>query len=295
MVHLVHSHGFTAGVLTVAAGAYTNIPHLMTAHDVFQEKQFEGAIGKFRRGLLVQLLRRIDVIHTVSQDATDNLLEYIHGLDKSQLCLIPHGIDADRFFFAVPLNTKSRYDSDRVLVGFFGRFMSQKGFRYLVDAVEMIVRESMSSKRPLVLTFSEGGYIREDYAYIQERGLGDYFRKMPHVDDMPAVIKSVDMVIMPSLWEACGLLGMEALVAGVPIIGSSCIGLREVLRDTPASMVPPADARALAEAIAGEMNMPRKDEFMKYACTARQRFSLDRPAAELNELYTRMLESRVRI
>jgi glycosyltransferase involved in cell wall biosynthesis len=178
---------------------------------------------------------------------------------------------------------------DTCFIGFFGRFMAQKGFRYLVDAIEIIIREKLTEKMPLVLTFDWGGFVREEYQDIEYRELGNYFQMMQFTDDMPGVIKAMDIVVMPSLWESSGLLGMEALVAGVPVIGSNCIGLREVLADSPAIMVPPKDSKALAKAIAKEINSPSKKEFQTFSDIARERFSIQRPALELKKLYDEML------
>ena len=145
-----------------------------------------------------------------------------------------------------------------------------------------------------MLTFDWGGFVREEYAAIEQRGLAACFHMMQYTEDMPAMIKAMDMVVMPSLWESSGLLGMEALVAGVPIVASGCIGLREVLADSPAIMVPPADARALAQAIAAQMNTPDKAVFRDYAETARQRYALQRPARALRELYDSLLQEQPR-
>lgn len=52
---------------------------------------------------------------------------------------------------------------------------------------------------------------------------------------------------MPSRWVAFGLLAVEALCAGTPLIASDCIGLREVVEDTPAVVVPPGRRRGPPE------------------------------------------------
>lgn len=56
--------------------------------------------------------------------------------------------------------------------------------------------------------------------------LDNYFRMMQYTDDMPGVFRAMDIIVMPLLRESSGLLGMEAIVGGVPIIGLNCLGLR---------------------------------------------------------------------
>lgn len=290
---LVHSHGFTAGALVAPLCRLFQVPHLMTAHDVFQHGQFVGVRGRLKKALLAQLFRKIDVIHAVTNDGRDNFMEFFPSIDARGLHVIRHGVDVATFRDAATVNLRQEIgpaaDTD-YLIGFFGRFMAQKGFRYLVDAIGLIVNQEQLVRRPLVLTFGAGGFSREEYDRLRSKGLGNYFIQMPHSDNMPGVIKGVDLVAMPSLWEACGLLGMEALIAGVPIIGTNCIGLREVLEGTPASVVPPGDARALARKIEYEMTAGRRKEFEAYMPEAARRFSPERHVSELMELYTSMIK-----
>lgn len=289
-VAFIHSHGFSAGSLSTIVARRAHIKHLMTAHDVFQEKQFSGFKGRVKKWLLSRLFASIDLIHTVSFDATDDLLTFFPVIKKEKIRCIPHGIDAELFYNSTASDLRLQYDKQEVfLIGFFGRFMAQKGFNYLVDAIEIIVRDKLTERNLLVLTFDWGGFVREEYEDIERRGLKKYFHMMQYTDDMPGVIKAVDLVAMPSLWESSGLLGMESLVSGVPIIGAGCIGLREILSNSPAVLVPPRDAEALARAIADEVNGPRRNEFEKYSDAARRRFSLHRPSTELKNIYVEMI------
>ena len=99
---------------------------------------------------------------------------------------------------------------------------------------------------------------------------------------------AVDVVAMPSRWEACGLLGREALAAGVPIVGGNCIGLREVLAGSPAPLVEPLDHRALGNALLELLEDGAKAKFQAYAPEAHERFALERPCTELRCLYSQV-------
>ena len=289
----MHSHGLTAGSILVIASRYYHVPHLMTMHDTLQKKQFLGCRGILIKSLLPIIFNQIDTIHVVSNDASENFLSFMPDYEKQKLIVIPNGIDVELFSGSTKIDFSHHCASSNIsLIGFFGRFMSPKGFRYLVDAIEIIAHNGMSKKTPLVLTFGWGGFVREDYLEIENRGLNEYFLMLPSTDNMPGALKGVDMVAMPSLWEACPLLAMEALVAGVPIIGTNCIGLRGILQGSPAVMVTPKDASALAVAIADEMNCSRKSEFEAYAPMAKERFTLDKPSRELKKLYDQMTVSK---
>jgi glycosyltransferase involved in cell wall biosynthesis len=285
---LVHSHGVTAGAIAAPLCMLFRVPHIMTTHDVFQAGQFPGLRGRIKQRVLERLFRSVDIIHTVTEDGRENLLEYMPSLDRDKIHTILHGIDVEEFSQAPAQDLRratAGLGEHDFLIGFFGRFMAPKGFRYLVEAMDILINKRHLPRRPVVITFGDGGFSREEYTAIKLRGLDDNFVKLPHTDDMPGAVKGVDLVVMPSLWEACGLLAMETLVAGTPIIGTSCVGLRKVLAGSPARIIPPADADALADAIELEMAAPRRQEFLAWVPQAMARFASDRTSRELLDLY----------
>jgi glycosyltransferase involved in cell wall biosynthesis len=285
---LVHSQGFTSGLCTALTAKVRRTAHLMTSHDVLNRNQFCGIKGVLKRKMMGAFFGMIDIIHSVSYDAQSNLLSYFPSLSRrGNRCVVIHnGIEVERFegASARDLRRELGVSEDVFLIGFLGRFMAQKGFRYLVDAVELLRSSTSLPKKVLVLTFGEGAFIREENQAIEERGLTDYFRFMPFAPDVAGTIKGLDVIAMPSLWEACPLQPMEALVCGTPFIGSDCVGLREVLRSTPARIVPSADSKALAKAIIEEMLYPSKHEALAFRKLAAARFNVKQRAEEIEKL-----------
>lgn len=284
---VIHSHGFSAGVLTSLATALKQSPpHILTVHDVFRDELFTGVKGKLKLWALNIIYRQLDAVLTVGEDCYQNFIDYMPAVARSKIINIDHGVDVERFASAPKRDFRAELElsENQSIIGFFGRFMSQKGFSDLVEAIKILAQSRTQEAMPLVLTFGWGGFIREEYQRIAELGLQDYFKQMPFTDDMPAAIKGVDMVVMPSRWEACGLLAMEVLGAGVPLIGTNCIGLRCVLEGTPAYMVDPYHPVELAAAIEDQLN---KDDqlFKAYQPQAIKRFNLERPAQELHQFY----------
>jgi glycosyltransferase involved in cell wall biosynthesis len=290
---LVHSHGFTAAMCAAFPAFLKGTPHIMTAHETLNEKQFRGLKGWLKRFSMSYLFSLINQIHSVSHDAQDNLLEYFPSLPRysGKLIVIQNGIEVKRFADAVPRNIRGELGlaDDVFLIGFLGRFMSPKGFRYLVDAVEKLQAAKNLPKKPLVLTFCEGGFIREEKQAIRVRGLERYFRFMPFTSNVASTIKGLDVVVMPSIREACPLLPMEVLVSGVPFIGSNCIGLREVLKDTPAIVVEKADASDLAEALIREMKSSSKETFANFSEEAAMMFDVTKTSKSLEESYNSII------
>jgi glycosyltransferase involved in cell wall biosynthesis len=293
---LIHSHGFTSGISAALAALVSRTPHVMTSHDVINENQFSGWKGKVKKRVVERLFGMIDSIHSVSYDAQMNLLSHFPGIgNRAGKCIvIPNGIEVDRFIIAESrdLRGELRLGQDVFLVGFMGRFMAQKGFRYLVDAVEILREEYDLPKRLLILTFGEGAFIREEKDIIGKKGLNDFFCFMQFTPNVAGTIKGIDLVVMPSLWEACGLVAMETLTCGTPLIGTDCLGLREVLKSTPARIVPVGDSASIASAIREEMLYPSKTEATAFQKVAAARFAVEKQAAEIEKLMTEHLKKR---
>ncbi len=292
--NLVHSHGFTAGLSIAIPSYFQGIPHLMTAHDIFQDNQFQGYLGVIKRYFIGIGLKLIDCNMAVSDEAKDNIQRYFPFLKNSRkLIAIKNGINVQRFSRKVKrdLHSELSLSNECILFGFFGRFMKQKGFRLLVDAVaDITASKSMLDFR--IITFGWGGFIREEQEYIRDIGLEDKFIFMPHTDDMPAAIQGVNAVIMPSLWEACPLLPMEVMVSGIPLISSDCIGLNEVTTNSPAISFTYGDANTLKSAMIDFIdNIPlyykRAFEFKNQAYV---RYDVYHSAKSLHKQYTRMIK-----
>lgn len=290
---MLHTHGFTTGLILSLLACWFRVPHIMTAHDVILDWQMPGMIGWLKTKVIGVGFSLIDIIMAVGEDAGANLAaRYPFLLKKGKLVVIRNGIDVDYFSKEGARNLKQdlALDEDTVLFGFFGRFMPQKGFGCLVDAVD-ILRMRRPDLKFSVVCFGWGGYIREEQQALHERGLKNWFHFMPHTNDMPSAIRGVDAVVMPSLWEACPLLPMEAMVVGVPVIGSDCIGLKEIIKDTPSLMFKMSDSESLASTMlefANDMNRYKKLA-QAYVAKAVECFDAKRSAERLQDLYQMVL------
>ena len=289
---LIHSQGLTAGVQAVLANVGCGLPHIITSHDVIRADQFPGFVGAAKRRLLGHLLGHADALVAVSHDARANHLEYLPSLARraDRVQTIINGIDTSRFDSdAVPLGPEWRaglgIPADAFLMGFMGRFMEQKGFLVLLDALQQALAES-PARRLHLLAVGSGDYLREYQAEIAQRtGLSQCISFVEHTPNVAPILRAIDLLVIPSLWEACPLLPMEALCAGTPVLGSDCIGLREVLAGTPTPMTPARDASALARAIRRAVDSPWTEESLRYAPQARRRFDVRASAQQLRELF----------
>jgi glycosyltransferase involved in cell wall biosynthesis len=116
------------------------------------------------------------------------------------------------------------------MIGFFGRFVEQKGFVVLLDALKLLAQRGHVDRLRLVATLDRVAHGHWHPRWVEnDEILSRMVRFIEPVTEIAPVLSQMDALVMPSLWEACPLLPMEAMVLGVPVVGSDAIGLREAL------------------------------------------------------------------
>ena len=162
--------------------------------------------------------------------------------------MIPNGVDADRFRRAVPL---SRWQDGARNVLFVGRFEERKGLIHLLRAIRVLRREGRDDVRLLVV--GGGPQEREIRRYVMTRHLqGIEFLGRVTDDEKAQLFRTADVFVSPATGrESFGIVLLEAMAAGTPIVCSDIHGYKGVVkRGEQGLLVPPGDKVALAEAIA---------------------------------------------
>lgn len=286
---LVHSHGFTSAVICTTPTLLRHVPHLVTVHEEILEEQYRDARGRIIRVAANAALAAARCVHAVSHSSKENLLKTFPGARRCSggVRVISNGIEARRFLNAGACSIRHdlKIEPDALIVGYFGRFMAAKGFRYLIEAVRIQRDEALLNRRLVVLAVGQGGFRLEEEEVIRANGLEDRFFFLDFMPDIASVIRAVDVVAMPSLWEASGLLAMEVLSSGVPLVASDASGLREVCENTPARIFPRRDSRALLEALRLAASDSAKIAAVQFAPVAAKRFDADLTREKLSSLY----------
>ncbi len=293
---LIHAQGLRAGTEAALANIGHRVPLLITLHDVIvPQNDVPGRFKWLKKRLCGTLTRRATVIIPVSGDCETNHMEQFPEWKKGPCRIEPivNGIDVDGL-----LGSRKRSErdwrselglaADCVLGGFFGRFMPQKGFLPLLEALRGLHREGLAGRFHLIATRDDYG-MRGEYVgeVLRNPELAEMITFVPPVADIAPLLTRIDVLCMPSLWEACGLLAMEAMVLGVPVLGSDCLGLREVLRGTPALVATAGDADSIFRNLRRflENPAPFQRSARDYAPRARERFDMRPAVARLGNLY----------
>ena len=299
-VDCIHSQGFTAAFHVAVVNCFFRIPHVLTMHGILEPKYFQGWSGPLKRFIFRRVLSNVTVFHAVGQDMLDHFKREMPQLKTgpSRYVVIRNGIDVDRFQAAAPnarreLRKLLGRPSETFVFGYFGRFMPEKGFDLLIKAAELLRKGSFSLPDFRILAMGSGDYEPWARTLVKRAGLDEVIHFHPFSPGVDKFIKGCDAVVMPSRHEAWGLLACEALVAGIPVIASDAMGLREAVRDTPALVFPVGDVEALASTMRSVLlDRSIQIRFASFKPTAADRYDVRRSAEQLTLLISSLARQR---
>ena len=172
------------------------------------------------------------------------------GVPPARVSMVHEGIDTDRIARARPLNLHREFGLPPgcPLAGNVAALVPHKGQRHLVDAAAQLARE-VPDARVLIVG---GGELERALARqvrllrLEGRVILTGFRS-----DVPSVLKALDLFVMSSVTEGLGTSVLDAMAAGLAVVGTRAGGIPESVVDGRTGLlVPPGDATALARAIA---------------------------------------------
>lgn len=192
-----------------------------------------------------------------------------HGLDASDITVIPRGVDLARFdpvaveperVAALARDWSIDLSADRPIALFPARLTGWKGQREALRAMGQLKAEGADLPLLLLAGDAQGrdAYVEELQKLIGEHGLQDRVKIVGHCADMPAALAMSDLVLTPSIEpEAFGRTAAEAGAMGVPVIAADHGGAREVIEaGVTGWRARPGDVSDLAGAIRAALSMP---------------------------------------
>jgi glycosyltransferase involved in cell wall biosynthesis len=173
-----------------------------------------------------------------------------------------------------------------------GRLEEQKGFDVAVQAMESVTRAAPDAR----LTIAGDGSQRRALAdRITDLGLTDAVSLLGERNDVRSLMLEADILVHPARWEGFGLVLLEAMTAGLPIVATRVWAIPEVIADgVTGLLVPPEDPDELAAAIIELIRNPERRREMGMAGyeRLRKRFSPERMARRVAAVYEEVLECR---
>lgn len=181
---------------------------------------------------------------------------------------------------------------DDPVMGAASRLVRIKGIVYLLRAVAHLRREFPGIRLEIAGAGPEEEPLRREANAL---GLGECVTFLEWQTNVWPLLARWDIFVQPSLEEGFGMAALEAMAAGLPVVGTSTGGLPELIEDgCTGYVVPPADALALAGRLRDLLTHPARRRAMGAAARARvrERFSAERMAAEISAIYDEVLSAR---
>jgi glycosyltransferase involved in cell wall biosynthesis len=222
-----------------------------------------------------------------------NMMVEVNGFDPRKIVSIPTGVNGKTF--SPEVNGKSVRQEFNIgesdfLLGIVAILRSWKGHRYLLEAMKSLQGKIPNLK---LLIVGDGPQEKNINDYIKNNGLTGAVIMTGYRNDVPEILKSLDLFVLPSYSiEGAPQSLLQAMAMGIPIISTFTGGIEELIRNGQTGiLVPPIDVRALGEAII-RVYQNRK-ESLKMASKARElvlnNFTVKKMTDETEKIYKQLL------
>jgi D-inositol-3-phosphate glycosyltransferase len=233
---LVHSHYWQSGRAGAFLAREQNAPHVVMFHTLGEVKNRARISEQEPRRRIRReraIARRASAIVTAS-DHERGLLERYYRADPARMHTIPCGIDLELFHPQDQAKSRLRLglDPERPVIVWVGRLERLKGVDILVSAAAQLDR--MDFTLLIVGGDEHAGALRSELqAQAQAEGIGAnivFTGAVPH-QDLPLYYSAADVCVVPSYYESFGLVAVEAMACGTPVVASRVGGLASTVID----------------------------------------------------------------
>lgn len=247
---LLQTFLFHANVAGRIAGRLARVPVIVSGIRVAErEKSWHVRLERMTRFLATH--------HVCVSEAVARFSRQYARLAPATVSVIPNGVDLAKFQSARPLAPHELNAPPETLwMLCVGRLHPQKGQRLLLEAVAPLLE---SHPRWRLMLVGEGPMRQSLEEHIERLRCRDQVRLLGWRVDVPRLMKTATLLVLPSLWEGLPNVVLEAMAAGLPVVASDVEGVREVLETGVTGLiVEPGSAVALRAALAGLLGDPQR-------------------------------------
>jgi glycosyltransferase involved in cell wall biosynthesis len=229
---VIHIHDWLTTLAGIIAKDYLNKPLVCTVHstEVGRVQELRSPDSYLIDGLEWWMLYESKFITLCSNSMKKEVCDHFR-VPSEKIHVIPNAIDTPEYKIKIDRESvKRRYgiDPSEKLVLYIGRLVPQKGVEYLIRAAPMILRNQQNAK---FIIAGDGWSRNQLEGLAASMGLGNKIKFLGFIseDERIQLLLSADALVVPSLYEPFGIIALEGMAAGVPVIVSNVGGLSEIV------------------------------------------------------------------
>jgi glycosyltransferase involved in cell wall biosynthesis len=282
---LVHTHVTHRIELQAEGARRARRPMVWTIHGQYKPEGRE--LERWRRA--AKLVAEAGAVTAVAEDLARDFRG--RGLDHPDGIQVTRGgVDLAAFAASKTRQRRARarwgIPADAIVFGASGRLVTEKAYEIFVRAAGRLVGSGVDAHFAIA---GGGPRLRALETEIARAGLKGRFHLVGFQSDVPGFLRELDVFVLSSRFEGFPLALVEALAAGLPCIATPVGGVREMVGENGALIVPPESEEALAEAMKSMMSPSLRAAFAARAPRLAEPFSIDRTAEQFAAIYDRLL------
>jgi glycosyltransferase involved in cell wall biosynthesis len=288
---VVHTHDLWSNLMGVPAARLAGVPVIVSSQrDLAHLDWYQG-----NRRVWLRRIQNLSGVVLANSTPVREALIAEDGFAPSKLRVIRNGVDIEKFQVSSEREVLFPDVGDGKLIVLVGNMHSDvKGHPWLIASAPAVLREFPSTRFVLV----GDGEKRESFAnQVTELGLSRNFLFLGRRSDIPQILSSCDIAVLPSRAEGLPNAVLEYMAARLPVVLSRVGGNEELVQDgLTGLLVPPEDSAALSAAFLRYLRNPEQARRMAQSGHefVAGNFSFDRLVREVDELYSALMVERGR-
>ncbi len=277
---ILHFHEPWIPILSRQILSRSSAINIGTFHASMPDKRISKTLEKVVTPYTRSILKYLNVFTAVSEPAS----VYLRSMSpRRHINIIPNGIDLGKYKNRSP----SKPPSDTKTIFYIGRLEKRKGVRYLLDAFDLLTR---SDPRYQLIIAGDGPEKNKLKEYVAENNIS-HVRFLGFVNDeyKRQLFWDSDVFCSPAIHgESFGIVLLEAMAAGCPVVAANNPGYASVMTKTGAiSLVNPRDSLEFARRLSIMANdRPIRETWQKWAAAEAEKYSYERIVDQYIKLYT---------
>jgi len=283
--HIIHAQSIPMGLPCLICKKLLKIPFVVMGQgsDVYGYWPYKSLISRL-------VLKNADAVIALTEDMKKQMLK----MHSREIFIIPNGVEIETFS-AITREEARRtlgIDTHEKILLYVGRLYPVKGVRYLVKAMDIIRNYYKDNVKLIIVGDGEQrNYLLQLTRKLNLENYIIFVGKVPH-RKIPIYLKAADVFVLPSLREGFGMVILEAMAAGLPVVATRVGVVPEIIKDYENGfVVEPMSSHQIAE----KMLLLLKDEKLREKMSKNniekaKEFSWEKVTQTLERLYLTLLK-----